>query len=140
MIHRPPDHTGCPHALPPARCPAYDRVEWTCARVCEGANERTGAGWAGNRIPTQDWIWSHQEKKTRDCRADRGEADRRSFPPSASPVRPPVTPPEQPMTWFVVIFVELFWQLLFAFSLLTASACSLLMTIPESRVRGSSQW
>lgn len=51
-------------------------------------------------------------------------------------VRPPVTPREQPMTWFVNISVELFWQLLFAFSLLTASACSLLTTIPESESAG----
>lgn len=98
-------------------------------------------GQAGLDTGSQRKIGSgHTErKKTRDCRANRGEADRLSFPPSASPVRPPVTPREQPMTWFVNIFVELFWQLLFAFSLLTVSACSLLTTIPESRVRGSLQ-
>lgn len=97
-------------------------------------------GQAGQDTGSQRTIGSGhtKRKKTRDCRANRGEADRLSFPPSASPVRPPVTPPEQPMTWFVIIFVELFWQLLFAFSwvafLLTVSACacSLLMTIPES--------
>lgn len=94
-------------------------------------------GQAGQDTGSQRKIGSDhtKRKKTRDCRANRGEADRLSFPPSASPVRPPVTPPEQPMTWFVVIFVELFWQLLFAFSLLTVSACSLLMTFPSPSPR-----
>lgn len=91
-------------------------------------------GQAGQETGSQRTIGSGhtKRKKTRDCRANRGEADRLSFPPSASPVRPPVTPREQPMTCFVIIFVELFWQQLFAFSLLTISACSLLTTIPES--------
>lgn len=91
-------------------------------------------GQAGQDTGSQRKIGSgHTErKKTRDCRANRGEADRLSFPPSASPVRFPVTPPEQPMTCFVIIFVELFWQLLFAFFLLAVSACSLLTTFPSS--------
>lgn len=137
-----PPSTG-PHALPPARLMIVSNGP---ARGCV-REQMNAPGQAGQDTGSQRTIGSgHTErKKTRDCRANRGEADRLSFPPSASPVRPPVTPPEQPMTWFVIIFVELFGQLLFAFArvafLLTVSACacSLLMTIPDSRVRGSSQ-
>lgn len=73
------------------------------AWVCEGANEHTGAGWAGYRIPTQDWIWSHQEKRlgTAELKKIGQRGERRIVQVQ---VRPPVTPPEQPMTCFVILF------------------------------------
>lgn len=80
-------------------------------------------GQAGQDTGSQRKIGSDhtKRKKTRDCRADRGEADRLSFPPSASPVRPPVTAPEQPMTCIVSFFGSC--SLPFPFSLSQPAAC-----------------
>lgn len=83
-------------------------------------------GQAGQETGSQRKVGSGhtKRKKTRDCRANRGEADR--LLQVQVQVRPPVTPPEQPMTWFVIIFVELFFgscSLPFPFSPSQPAAC-----------------